>query len=355
MAKRSSKTAPNASATPVPAVASNVAAPADTILTGDCLDSMAKLPAACVDLIFADPPYNIGFKYDQYEDNRDDHDYVDWTFKWVDGCARLLKPTGSLYILIGDEYAAETRVHLKELERQRRLVFRNWIVWHYTFGQNCRAKFNRSHAHLFYCVGPGAFDQKFGGKGAGHGKVVLGNLPFTFNRSTVSVPSARQLVYHDLRANPSGKLPDDVWYLRPQEAIAAREDDGQGDASWLFDADGDTWYLSRLCGTFKERLGWHPCQLPEALLERIINLSSNPGDVVFDPFVGSGTTLAVAARLKRSWLGCELSEDYAEKSLARIRHAQETGTTMQSTMEDKGIERGKPKKKAEPHRSAGLF
>jgi hypothetical protein len=113
----------------------------------------------------------------------------------------------------------------------------------------------------------------------------------------------------------------------------------------------DTWYLSRLCGTFKERQGWHPCQLPEALLERIVNLASNEGDVVFDPFVGSGTTLAVAARLKRQWLGCELSKEYAAKATERIEYSARTGKTMTSDLADKGIERGKPKKKAEPRRS----
>ena len=118
-----------------------------------------------------------------------------------------------------------------------------------------------------------------------------------------------------------------------------------------FSEDSDTWYQSRLCGTFKERQGWHPCQLPEALLERIIRLSSNEGDLVFDPFTGSGTTLAVAARLKRDWLGCELSEDYANRALQRIEHAAETGETLLTTQADKGIERGNPKKKAEPKRS----
>jgi len=121
-----------------------------------------------------------------------------------------------------------------------------------------------------------------------------------------------------------------------------------------FNPEEDTWYLSRLCGTFKERLGWHPCQLPEALLERIIKLSSNENDVVFDPFTGSGTTLAVAARLDRQWLGCELSEEYAAKATERIEHAADTGETMQTTLADKGIKKGKPKKKAEPHRSPQL-
>ncbi|MEX0777029.1 MAG: site-specific DNA-methyltransferase [Phycisphaeraceae bacterium] len=310
-------------------------APVGDIAVGDCIATMQSWPAACVDLVFADPPYNIGFKYDQYEDKRDDHDYVQWTCAWIDGCVRLLKPTGSLFVLIGDEYAAETRVHLKALERQRKLAFRNWVVWHYTFGQNCSTKFNRSHAHLFYAVGPALLDCK-SHKAEG--------LPFTFNRSAIEVPSARQTTYGDKRANPTGKLPDDTWYLRPQEADEP-----------FFSPDCDSWYVSRLCGTFKERVGWHPCQLPEALLERIVKLSSNEGDVVFDPFAGSGTTLAVAARLGRRWLGCELSDDYARRAKERIEHVTQTGQALTTSYAAKGIELGNPKKKAEPHRSAHLF
>ncbi|MHC4993890.1 MAG: DNA-methyltransferase [Planctomycetota bacterium] len=308
--------------------------PVNSIAVGDCLDLMAAWPEDSVDLIFADPPYNIGFTYDKYNDNREDDDYVRWTFDWVDACARLLKPTGSMYILIGDEYAAETRVHLKQLERDNHLVFRNWIIWHYTFGQNCRSKFNRSHAHLFYCVGSKAATTKW----------KQTEPPFAFNRAEVAVPSARQTTYSDARANPTGKMPDDTWYLRPQEAPEGE----------FFQAEDDTWFFSRLCGTFKERLGWHPCQLPEALLERIVKLSSNEGDVVFDPFTGSGTTLAVAARLKRNWLGTELSEEYAAKATERIEHAGETGEALLTTQSDKGIVRGQPKKKAEPKRSPHL-
>ena len=307
--------------------------PTATIAQGDCIKKMTRWPEASVDLIFADPPYNIGFKYDHYDDNREHEDYVKWTCDWIDGCVRLLKPSGSLYILIGDEYAADTRLHLRKLEDEKKLVFRNWIIWHYTFGQNCKLKFNRSHAHLFYCVGSGLAHVK------GYDKITK-NPPFTFNRESIAVPSARQTTYNDVRANPKGKLPDDTWYLRPQNA--------EGD---YFKPGEDTWYQSRLAGTFKERQGWHPCQLPEALLERIIKVSSNEGDLVFDPFAGSGTTLAAAAKLKRQWLGCELSKEYAKKALQRIKHVGKTGKTMQVDYIDKGIERGKPKKKAEPHRS----
>jgi site-specific DNA-methyltransferase (adenine-specific) len=310
--------------------------PIGRIVTGDCLAAMAGWPDGCLDLVFADPPYNIGFTYDRYDDNRSGDDYVQWTQDWVSQCARLLSPTGSIFVLIGDEYAAETRLHLKSLEKDGRLAFRNWIVWHYTFGQNCKAKFNRSHAHLFYCVGSAAL-----------AKWTVNDPPFVFNREAIAVPSARQTTYGDARANPRGKLPDDTWYLRPQET----ESHG---VERYFRAEEDTWYLSRVCGTFKERLGWHPCQLPEAMLERIVKLASNKGDVVFDPFVGSGTTLAVAARLGRRWLGCELSAAYARRARQRVRHVEQTGASVETTFADKGIVKGKPKKKAEPKRSPGL-
>ncbi|MDH3583745.1 MAG: site-specific DNA-methyltransferase [Phycisphaerae bacterium] len=307
--------------------------PPNKVFVGDCLRTMNGWAGQFVDLVFADPPYNIGYKYDQYNDSRSGDDYVQWTEDWIDQCARVLKPTGSLYVLIGDEYAAEIRLHLKRLEAAGSLQFRNWIVWHYTFGQNCRTKFNRSHAHLFYCVGSAALA----------GKWKQSAPPFTFNRDQIAIPSARQTAYSDARANPKGKLPDDTWYLRPQET--------NGD---FFHPDQDTWVESRLCGTFRERVGWHPCQLPEALLERIVQLSSRAGDLVFDPFVGSGTTLAVAARLQRNWLGCELSTDYARRARQRIRHSHTTGETLKTGQKEKGIERGKPKKKAEPHRSPHL-
>lgn len=321
--------------------------PAGEIAVGDCIETMATWPEASLDLIFADPPYNIGYNYDQYDDQRSYEDYVQWTCDWIDGCARLLKPSGSFYVLIGDEYAAETRMHLRKLEHDGKLLMRNWIIWHYTFGQNTLAKFNRSHAHLFYCVGPAVFSNK---KTKSNGRLtpplksnLVKNPPYTFNRDAIAIASARQTTYGDRRANPKGKLPDDTWYLRPQEAADA------GEA--YFDESCDTWSLPRLCGTFKERVAWHPCQLPEVMLERIVKLSSNEGDIVFDPFTGSGTTLAVAARLDRQWLGTELSDEYASKALDRVQHVEATGETLLSTFADKGIVKGKPKKKAEPHRS----
>ncbi len=252
------------------------------VLTGDCLRHLADLDAGCVDLAFADPPFNIGYEYDVYDDKQSRATYLDWTERWLTAVKRVLKPNGSFYVAIGDEYAAEMKIRLDA----QGLVLRNWIIWHYTFGVNCQQKFNRSHAHIFYYV----VDPK----------------RFTFNADAIRVPSARQTTYADRRANPRGKLPDDTWVLRPQE-------DGR-----FFRPEEDTWYEARICGTFKERTG-HPCQMPQAVLERIIRVSSNPGDLVLDPFAGSGTTLATAHALGRRYLGIELSADYVEQIEQRLR------------------------------------
>src|SRR6516165_6431482 len=149
------------------------------LLTGDCLRLLATLPEGCVDLAFADPPFNIGYEYDVYNDRQAKPDYLGWTEQWLAAVRRVLKPTGSFFVAIGDEYAAETKVRLDALG----LHLRNWIVWHYTFGVHCKRKFNRSHAHILYYVA----DPKH----------------FTFNAAAVRVPSARQTTYADRRANPT--------------------------------------------------------------------------------------------------------------------------------------------------------
>jgi site-specific DNA-methyltransferase (adenine-specific) len=260
----------------------------DRVHHGDCLEGLARLPAGSVDLAFADPPFNIGYDYDIYHDRRACDEYLGWSRRWMEAVRRVLKPDGTFWLAIGDEYAAELKVIAC---REVGFHLRSWVVWYYTFGVNCSRKFSRSHAHLFYFV--------------------MDPQRFTFNDEAIRVPSARQRVYADKRANPRGRLPDDTWILRPQEAPEGS-----------FAPDHDTWYVSRVCGTFRERAGWHGCQMPEQLLGRLIRACSNRGEVVLDPFAGSGTTLAVAKKLHRRFVGFELSADYVrriEDRLARIR------------------------------------
>lgn len=256
----------------------------NSIVLGDCIQGMNKLAAGSVDLAFADPPFNIGYKYDVYDDRREHEHYLDWSKKWIAAVHRVLKPDGTFWLAIGDEYAAE----LKLISQELGFHTRSWVIWYYTFGVNCEAKFTRSHAHLFYFVKD---PQQF---------------TFLNDRLENRVPSARQLVYNDARSNPKGRLPDDTWILRPQDLAGG------------FGPDEDTWYVPRVAGTFKERAGFHGCQMPEQLLGRIIRACSREGEVVLDPFSGSATTLAVAKKLARRYIGFDLSPDYAKLGRARL-------------------------------------
>jgi DNA modification methylase len=234
------------------------------IICGDCVEILRQVKEPFADLVFADPPFNIGYAYDKYHDRKASDRYVDWTKEWIAACTRVLKPHGSFYIAIGDDYAA----HVRLIADAQGLVLRNWIIWHYSFGQQTKNKFARAHTHVFYFVK----DRKH----------------FTFNDEIVRVISDRQKKYADRRANPAGKMPDDVWNEYP-----------------------------RVCGTFDERTGF-PCQMPESLLARIIRVSSHEGDWVLDPFCGSGTTAAVAHKLGRVYTTIDLSEQYVAAAQQRI-------------------------------------
>ncbi len=234
------------------------------VYLGDCIEIMKELPSNSIDLVFADPPFNIGLKYDNYNDKRNYKEYFDWSKKWIIEAFRILKKEGSIYIAIGDEFAAEINIILK----QTGFYYRNWIIWYYSFGQNQRKKFNRVHTHILYFT--------------------KNKEKFVFNSKSIRIPSARQLIYNDKRANPIGKIPDDVWEF------------------------------SRICGNFKERLGNHPCQMPESLLERIIKTSSNENDIVLDPFGGTGTTASVAKKIERDYITMDISKNYCDLIKKRI-------------------------------------
>ena len=115
---------------------------------GDCVAGLKKVPSESVDLAFADPPFNIGFKYDQYDDQLGDDQYLAWSREWMAELHRVLKNEGTFWLAIGDEYAAELKIEAKNLG----FHCRSWVIWYYTFGVNCKKKFTRSHAHLFHFV-----------------------------------------------------------------------------------------------------------------------------------------------------------------------------------------------------------
>lgn len=239
------------------------------IVLGDCVKALKDVAEGSVRLAFADPPYNIGVDYGDGAgaDKLPDDEYLDWTGRWVRRCVRALAPDGSLWVLIGDEYADHMGVALQAAGLHRRA----WVKWFESFGVNRANGFNRTSRHLFHCVK----DPK----------------RFVFHPEAVTRPSDRQAKYGDKRAAEGGKVWDDVWGINPP--------------------------IPRLTGTCAERLPDFPTQLPLALLRPVVGCASDPGDLVLDPFCGSGTTLVAAVESGRRALGIEVSSHYAE--LARLR------------------------------------
>ena len=233
------------------------------ILLGDCLEVMNKIPNNSVDLIFTDPPYNIGVDYENHEDNMQYEEYIHWCEKWLKQCRDILTKKGSIYVAINDEYAAEYVMIMKKLG----LFMRNWIIWHYSFGQATTKKFSRCHTHILYFC--------------------KDKNEFIFNKDAIRVFSVRQKM-GDKRAHPKGKIPEDVWKV------------------------------SRVAGTFKERIKEIPNQMPIKILERIVKTSSEKKSIIMDPFSGSGTTLLAAKKLGREYVGIEKSKTYRNAAIKRL-------------------------------------
>jgi DNA modification methylase len=285
--------------------------PSAKIYVGDCRDVIPTLKDCGspkshgqVDLVFADPPFNWDRAYDEWHDAMPEKDYLDFTYAWLDLSIDALRPGGALWVNIPDTWAAEIVMHLKKHpDPRRQMAMVNWCIWHYRFGQNTTGRFINSKVHALYFVKAGA--------------------EHTWNGQEVVEMSDRRSIYKDKRTEnkrdgmPAGmRIPMDVWY-------------------------GKFW--GRVQGNNLERRGYHDNQLPELYLERVIRVSSNPGDLVMDPFLGSGTSGVVAHALGRRFIGTEYSKANAKSSFERIKAGpvRELGA-MKGTSTAIFGERGKP-------------
>jgi modification methylase len=248
-------------------------APSARIVVGDCVAEMTKLPAACADLVFADPPYNLQLAGDlkRPDDSRvdavdDDWDkfssfsaYDDFTRAWLTACRRAMKPNATLWVIGSYHNIFRVGTILQDLG----FWILNDIVWRKSNPMpNFRGRrFTNAHETMIWAVRDA---QK---------------RDYTFN----------------------------------YEALKAGNEDIQMRSDWFIPlCTGE----ERLKGLDGKKL--HPTQKPEALLARVILAASRPHDVVLDPFCGTGTTGAVARRLRRSFIGVERQADYAAAALARI-------------------------------------
>jgi len=242
-----------------------------TIYFGDCLEVLKDIPNETVDLVFADPPYNIGKQFSDFKDTwPSDIEYAEWCYNWLELCLKKLKPTGSIYIMTSTQSMPYLDLWLRD-----QITILSRIIWHYD-SSGVQAK--KYYGSLYEPI-------LFGVKNA---------KQYTFNSADIEV---------EARTGAVRKLMD---YRKGVPAPYKTTK-----------VPGNTWYFPRVRFRMPE-YEEHPSQKPEALIERIIKASSKEGDTVLDPFCGTFTTCAVAQRLGRRSIGIELQAQYVKIGLRRL-------------------------------------
>lgn len=230
------------------------------VLNGDALLLFKTIEDSSVDLIIADPPYNLGKDYGNNNDKLEFEEYLSFSRQWLFEAHRVLKPTGTIYIFMGVRFISYIYTIL---EQDLGMKLNSWICWHYTQGMG-RTK----------------------GYSPRHDDILMFNKTsnFIFNIDDVRVPQK----YYRARNNMRGANP------------------------------GDVWAISHVHYCAKNRQA-HPTQKPEALMEKMVLASSNAGGYVLDPFAGSGTTLRVCQQLNRNSIGFELNPEYCDMISQRLK------------------------------------
>ena len=241
------------------------------IFLGDALEILSGIPDESVDLVFVDPPYNIGKNFAGRKDKwKTDDEYLAWCYQWIDLCIRKVKPDGSLYIMTSTQFMPYFDLYVRN-----KLTVLSRIVWAYdSSGVQAKKHYGSMYEPVLYCV--------------------KDKNRYTFNADDILVEAKtgarRKLI--DYRKTP------------PQPYKTEK-------------VPGNVWNFSRVRYRMDEYEN-HPTQKPVSLMERIIKASSNPGDLVLDPFSGTFTTCYVAQKLGRRFLGIEIQEEYFKIGLRRL-------------------------------------
>jgi len=229
------------------------------IINGEAIEELKKIKSNSIDLIVADPPYNLNKNYGNKSDSKSFDDYIDFTQQWIKEATRVLKPTGTIYVFMGFRFISYL---YQVMEKDNNLLFNNCICWYYTQGIGKKKGFSPRHDDiLMFTKSP----------------------KYKFNLDAIRIP---QKYYRSVN-NMRGANPGDVWEF---SHIHYCQDNRQN----------------------------HPTQKPEGLIERMVLASSDEGDKVLDPFSGSGTTLRVCQQLNRNAIGVELNEEYVEMTKERL-------------------------------------
>ena len=252
--------------------------PNGQLFQGDSIDWLASLDSESVDLIFADPPYNI--KKAEWDNFESQEKYIEWSMQWIEQTARILKAYGTIYICGFSEILAEIKHHARKLFKYCR-----WIVWHYKNKANLGNDWGRSHESLLHL------------RKTRKVKLNIDDIRIPYGAHTLKYPLHPQA---ETSQYGNGRKRKDMWTPHPKGAKPK-----------------DVIDIPTTCNGMNESTP-HPTQKPEELVRKFILASSNQGDIVLDPFSGSGTTLVVAEQLGRKWLGCELDLEYSIWAMNRI-------------------------------------
>lgn len=250
------------------------------LFLGDSVKWLKTLDSESVDLIFADPPYNI--KKAEWDTFESQQAYIDWSMLWIEEASRVLKKTGSLYICGFSEILAD-------LKHPASRYFKGckWLVWHYKNKANLGGDFGRSHESLLH---------------------FRKTKKFTMNQDFIRIPYGA----HTLK------------YPNHPQAVTSQYGGGKKRDDWTPHPLGakpkDVIEVPTTCNGMGEKTP-HKTQKPEELVRKFILASSNRGDIVLDPFSGSGTTATVAEQIGRKWLACDIHREYNEWAIKRIKIA----------------------------------
>jgi len=229
------------------------------IIHGDCLNVLKNIPNEYVNLIVTDPPFNIGKNYKSYKDRMKKEEYIRWCEVWLKECIRILMPTGSFYLFNYPENNAYLMPFL-----DKNMLFKRWMTWHYptNTGMSPTNYTRTQHSILFYTKTKNA----------------------TWNKQEIAEPYRNptdRRIQERLKNGSKGKTPYDVFNFNIVKNVNKDKTE-------------------------------HVCQLPIELVEIFIKASSNKGDLVFDPFMGSGTVAVACKKLCRGYLGCEIDKEYCK-------------------------------------------
>ena len=252
------------------------------LFCGDSLELLKRIKNASVDLIFADPPYSL--KKAEWDTFKSQADYIRFSMKWIKEASRVLKDTGSLYVCGFSEILAD--IHHPAM---RYFYNCRWLIWHYKNKANLGSDWGRSHESIL-CLRK---SQKY--------VMNIDSIRIPYNAHTLKYP-----------AHP--------------RAETSQYGNGKKRGEWMPNPLGakpkDVIEIPTTCNGMGEKTP-HPTQKPEELLRKVILASSSKGDVILDPFVGSGTTAVCAKQLGRRWIGIDQEETYLQWAVDRLKNVPE--------------------------------